>query len=62
MNVAEKVFEQLGQRAVASRSRGAERSDDRDLRALPDGRIVPLEWREEKPEPEIDRGSRATFD
>ena len=31
-----------------------------DLRALPDGRIVPLDWREE--EPEIDSGSDATWD
>ncbi len=36
--------------------------DSRDLRALPDGRIVPLDWTESKPQPEIDRGSPATWD
>jgi hypothetical protein len=35
-------------------------SQEADLRALPDGRIVPLDWHEE--EPEIDRGSDATWD
>jgi hypothetical protein len=36
--------------------------DGHDVRALPDGRLVPLDYDEQEPGPEIGRGSPATYD
>lgn len=63
MGKAKELFDQLQALKVPRTPEPAVTVDDaRDLRALPDGRIVALDWTESQPEPEIDRGSRATWD
>jgi hypothetical protein len=62
-STTQSVFDHLVGRSAPLGSTASDTTGG-DMRALPDGRVVPLDWREEEqPEaPVIDRGSRRGWD